>query len=134
MSPLQPQPRAESISVPDDGHISSSDAAARIQAALEHRSTRSWSVVVLPSGHGWLHITAPPERCVPDRTDVTPRRRLTDLVCLTAEDERELTRLLGLWPECPYGIPVPPSVEFYWEFIDRAETGRTERPASWSFD
>lgn len=114
--------------------LSAAEAAERIRAALERRSGRAWTVLVEAGGRGWLRITAPPERRVADRVDV-PLRRLQDgLACLSLDDERELAGLLGLWPEYPQGVPVPPSVEFYWEFVDRAEAGRSERPAGWAVD
>ncbi|MFZ5623442.1 MAG: hypothetical protein ACOY71_03290 [Gemmatimonadota bacterium] len=134
MTGAHDSPFTEDLLARTEGFLTPEEAALRIRLALERRSGRPWVVAVKPEGRGWLHITVPMDRVVRERPDVPIRLHLPGQPFLSVADERELTQLLGLWPEYPYGVPIPPSNEFYWEFIDRAETGGSTRPAAWPVD
>ena len=87
------------------------EAIAAIKAGLKARSARRWSVT---GGHGtgwgWITITAMPAA-------------RNEYGALTADDQRELSRLLDK-PVHDQGESIPASSDYRREYVDRAH-GRT---------
>lgn len=94
------------------GFITYDQAATQIRAALKRRSGKAWSVTTSRgTGYGWLRIVSP------------LARRSQMPFHMTEADRVELRDLLNIPDgQCNgQGVSVPPSEEFYHEFIDRAE-------------
>lgn len=79
----------------------------RIRTALRARSGKTWSVRGgAGTAYGWIRIT----------------RRPADT--MTTEEQTELARLLGKEAVHHQGERIPAGLDYYQEYIDRAE-GRT---------
>lgn len=112
---------------------------ARIKAALQRRSGKSWSVTGgRGTAWGWITIDAPPKRRTahavlkPGATSTWPEDYM-DIDTgepnghITLTDRLELAQLLDL-PDAVHhqGIRIMASGDAYREYVDRAE-GRTPR-------
>lgn len=113
--PKPPEPEREPEPDPEElrmlyGDLSRDETIKRIRAALKRRSGKAWSVTGgRGTGWGWIHISAPPKRCV-------------GWGYMTDEDQRELGELLGKdGPAHHQGETIPSGGDYYREYIDRAE-------------
>ncbi len=103
-------------------YLNRNDAIKAIRAALRKRSGKAWSVTGgRGTSYGWIHISAPLARRVDRDGNVTGEHRYY----MSAADQAELTRLLGLARPCGHQyVSIPASSEYRAEYIARAE-GRT---------
>ena len=81
------------------------EAVKRIRAGLRARTGEDWSV---SDEQGWVVVKSPP-------------RRRTAHDGLVDADARKLAEALGLPWVPPPGVLVPPTPDYYQEYVDRAE-------------
>ena len=89
--------------------FSRNDTMRAIRKALKRRSDRTWSVTGgRGTSWGWIKIMSP------------PARRL-EFGYMSEDDMTELGRLMGKAHVHIQGESIPASVDYYSEYIDRAE-------------
>lgn len=103
-----------------------------IRAALKRRSGKTWSVTGgTGTAYGWITIDAPPKRRTwgyrlkPGTLDLPENYEGYDTGqpnrVMTPADQAELSKLLNVKLCHNQGEKIPASIDYYLEYIDRAE-------------